>query len=426
MKRFTTLLLLLALTATAAIANNWYINLKRSGCPSFATVNEPFSLDFTIENNGNEAISTLDIKYSPNGGTAMSVHKQLDEELEAGATATFTVNGFVCDKVGKEVFGTLTLTNVNGEQNSGSDAYVYVVCGNRYIKRNLVVEEATGTTCGFCPEGIVGMEYMREKYNDGSWIGISVFNDSDWKLTSTIYKSWYKHVSGTPKAFANRDFASNYVPTKASLEELYLRTCNDAAVVGIRADIQADAETKKAKLDVTTFYAFDEENAEYTISYIITEDNLPEYQYNNYSGSSSDHGGWENKGSWVWWTFSDVAIDGTYAGIEGSIPTTLNSTDEYKYSCDIDISKVTNISNAYVNVMVNNAKGQIENAVRRKLDGSQNDSAQATTSAIATEITKDSPIVELFDMQGRKVSLDAKRGIFIARHADGTTSKIAR
>jgi hypothetical protein len=76
--------------------------------------------------------------------------------------------------------------------------------------------------------------------------------------------------------------------------------------------------------------------------------------------------------------------------------------------------------------MVNNAKGQIENAVRRKLDGSQNDSAQATTSAIATEITKDSPIVELFDMQGRKVSLDAKRGIFIARHADGTTSKIAR
>lgn len=417
----------MALACTYAMSNNWYVNLKRAGRPSFATVNKPFSLDFTIENSGSEPIKTLDIKYTPNGGSPMTVHHQFDEPLEASESRTFTVDGFVCDITGKEIFGTLTLTGINGEQNTGSDAYVYVVCGNRYIKRNLVVEEATGTDCGWCPEGIVGMEHMRETYTDGSWIGICVYKCPTLNTTSTVYSSWYKRVGSTPKAIANRDFASNYRPSKATLEDLYQRTLNDAAVVGIRANVNADAASKTAKVDVQTYYAFNESNANYKIAYTITEDNVgPYYQYNQYSGSTKyDVDGWENKDPYVLWTFTDVARKGSiYDGIEGSIPTELTSDNTYNYSCDADLSYVDDISSAYITIMVLNADGQIENAVRRKVDGSQND-IQSTTSVIANTPNAVGGASELYDLQGRKVTGTAKPGIYIERQPSGSTRKIA-
>jgi hypothetical protein len=428
MKRFAVCSTILSFAALAASAGSWYINLSRSGWPSFATVNQPFSLDFSIENTGSEPIKSLDIKYSPYGGTAMTVHSQLSEPIEAGASQTFTVDGFVSDVTGKEVFGTLTLTGVNGEQNSGKDAYGYIVCGNRYIKRNLVIEEATGTECGYCPIGIVGMEYMRNTYSDGSWIGISVFDDSDMDTADSVYAKWYKRVGSTPKAIANRDFSSNYYPAKQMLEELYLRTLNDAAVVGILADVNADAAAKTAKLDVKTFYAFDETEADYKIAYTITEDNLGPYvQINNYAGTSNDVDGWENMSYRVKWIFSDVAREGSvYEGIEGSVPAEVKSADYYGFSCDVDLSHINDINYAYLNIMVLNSQGQIENAVRRKLDGTQNDKL-STASALAVKPSADSHIIAIYDLQGRQVNPNTIRpGIYIARLADGTTRKIIR
>lgn len=427
LKRLVALSVVIASGCAAAVAGNWYLNLKRVSWPSFATVNQPFSLEFSLENTGSEPVQSVDVKYSPMGGTEMTVHYDFDEPIEPAATANFTVDGFVCDVTGKEIFGRFILELVNGEQNSGSDAYAYIVCGNRYIKRNLVIEEATGTTCQYCPEGIVGMEHMRETYTDGSWIGISVFNDADLDLTSTIYKSWYSRVGSTPNAIANRDFASNYRPNIYTLEDLYQRTVKDAAMVGIRASVDADAELKQATVDVQTFYAFDESDANYKISYVITEDNVGPYiQYNNYAGGTTEMGGWENRPFRTSYTYTDVARKGSiYAGLDESIPTELRSDTDYSYTLTADLSYVDDINNAYINILVLNKSGVIENAIRRKLDGSQNDnlSQSAVMEIMPDTAAGTATVVGIYDICGRKVT-NPSSGIYIERRSDGSTRKV--
>jgi hypothetical protein len=102
----------------------------------------------------------------------------------------------------------------------------------------------------------------------------------------------------------------------------------------------------------------------------------------------------------------------------------LTSDNTYNYSCDADLSYVDDISSAYITIMVLNADGQIENAVRRKVDGSQND-IQSTTSVIANTPNAVGGASELYDLQGRKVTGTAKPGIYIERQPSGSTRKIA-
>ena len=428
MKRIITLAIAGTLGCAAIYADYWYVNLKRVNWPQFVTVDQPFSMEFAIENNGSAPIESIDVTYSPNGGTAMTLRHVFAEAVAPGVTDTLAIDEFVCDVTGKEVFGRFTLTAVNGDANYGSDTYAYTVCGHRYIARNLVVEEATGTTCQYCPEGIVGMEHMRDTYPDGSWIGISVFNDSPMDM-SDVYKSLFNRVSGTPTAIANRDYASNYRPSKIALEDLYQRMHGAAAMVGIKADVTVDREARTAMIDAQTYYAFDEVDAAYTLSYVITEDSVgPYYQYNAYSGQSIDMGGWESMAGVVKWIYNDVARPGSlYGGIEGSIPSQLSVDDTYNYSWSIDLSGVNNLDKASINVMVLNSAGQIENAVRRRVDGSQNDNiadtepgqSVLTPTAAATETES-----ELFDLQGRRVNSVSRPGVYIHRSPDGTARRV--
>ena len=47
-------------------------------------------------------------------------------------------------------------------------------------ERKVVVEELTGTACGWCPRGLVGMKMLRDLYGD-RFIGVAVhqFNATD-------------------------------------------------------------------------------------------------------------------------------------------------------------------------------------------------------------------------------------------------------
>ncbi|MDE6279924.1 MAG: hypothetical protein K2M05_08110, partial [Paramuribaculum sp.] len=65
------------------------------------------------------------------------------------------------------------------------------------VTRNVVVEEGTGTWCGWCPRGIVGMEKMVNKYPDGTYIPIAVHGRDIMQVESYI-----PLVTGFPGAWS--------------------------------------------------------------------------------------------------------------------------------------------------------------------------------------------------------------------------------
>jgi hypothetical protein len=436
MKRIVSSLLTLALGCAAASAGYWSCNLKRISWPSFATVNQPFTVDLSVENpaSSTDSVRTLEMTYSPTGGTPSTITINLEQPIAPGTTDTITVEQFACDVTGKEVFGRISLGSVNSETNYGSDAYIYLVCGNRFIHRNLVVEEQTGIDCGYCPAGIVGMGRMRKAHPDDTWIGISVFRDSPMCVTEFDYLR-KRMGTNVPNSVANRDFASNYYPTEVILEDLYQRYQDAAAMAGIRAAVTLDQDSATATLSTQTFYAFDEIDANYRVAYTIVEDSVgPYYQLNfyYYDSTAQDIGDWGSYAYRQKWYYDDVARAGSnYSGVEGSIPSTLYSDDTYDFTCTVDLSAVTNTDKASIVVMVVNSDGQIENAVRRRLDGSENDDLSASLgdmSSIRSVNAADAgengsaEVVSRHDLQGRRID-SGTRGIVVERLSDGTARK---
>src|SRR5699024_9086047 len=76
---------------------------------------------------------------------------------------------------------TVSVSNINGQgadadsSNDMGDALTYVV--SQDVTKMVVFEEGTGTWCGYCPRGIVAMEYMYDNSNQfPNFIGIAVHN----------------------------------------------------------------------------------------------------------------------------------------------------------------------------------------------------------------------------------------------------------
>jgi hypothetical protein len=414
--------MLCALGNVAASATNWYATIKRETMPTYALMGEPFSATFTITNSdATESINTIDVLYSPASGTAMTVSHTMSTPVEPGATVTETIDGFVCDVEGETVFSTYTLSAVNGEPNlSGSYTYNYMLCASEIIPRNVVMEETTSITCGYCPRGLVAFDYLNEKYPDGSWIGISIHTND--LLYTPAYADYITKVgTSTPRCTVNRDFSSSIGVYYLTMEDTYLQRRAYPATVSISASAEPQSPDDPTHVTVKSSarFLFDRSN-EYRFAYTVTENNVGPYpQYNYYSGYTSDEGGWEKKGSSVATIFSDIPRDGTiYAGVEGSLPEQITAGEVYTTEQSIDVSDVEDLSNAYVTVMVIDASTlEMANAVRIPLlavtsdcpEVSNADANAVTVSVISGAIRFSRPTsARIYSLSGSLVAAPAR------------------
>ena len=129
------------------------------------------SIPFT--NEGSAAITTIDYIISDTQGTGAEQHYDLPEAFPYyGASATFQIPIQTGSVVGSEE-KTLTITKVNGQPNeaeSNSVSFTFTTLLKK-VPRGIAVERFTGTGCGWCPRGLVGMEKMRKEFGD-AFVGI--------------------------------------------------------------------------------------------------------------------------------------------------------------------------------------------------------------------------------------------------------------
>lgn len=255
-----------------------------SGSEVYVQYNTPASYAYTIKNVGSTPVSSIDYSYEL-AGTTTTGHYDLPEAIPAhfGKTANATIDVPAIAEPGEYTMK-FAITKVNGKDNAQasttSEDMYHVLLLNP--KNRPLLEEYTGTWCGFCPRGFVGLEHMNELLGD-DFVGVSYHNGDPMEFVSA--SDYPSDVPGFPAAYINRTHATdaycgdNY-DGHFNIDDTYAEYATKFAPVGLEATAVLSSDEQKIDVSTNTQFAVSQSNGRYQLTYILTADGL--------SGTSSD------------------------------------------------------------------------------------------------------------------------------------------
>lgn len=355
--------------------------------PPYVVANSPFTAYMYLSNTGGDVINTVEIGCSIGGQEVGNTTVSLaSESVEPGNSTAVMVEGITYGTTGADLPIEFYIKSVNGvaDDNSFNDKIAGVLSvGDNGYEKNVVVEEFTGTWCGYCPRGIVGMEYMREHYGNDGFIGIAVHSNDAMQSSSYVNIANTFSNSSYPSAVVDRTYY--FDPAAETMEFYFLYQKRFISQAGISLEASYSASDNNIKVSSVAEFAVGVEKANYKIAYALIEDQVGPYSQSNYFAGGQNGGleGWSNKPAKVSWLFDEV---GRYIlapfGINGSLPDKLSPGEKYAYEATLPVNNVDDINNCHVIAMIIDADTyQIINGVQVSLSGTETKAATAHRSA---------------------------------------------
>ena len=275
-----------------------------------------------------------------------------------------------------------------------------------------LIEEYTGTWCGWCVRGLVGMELLRERFGD-EFIGVAYHNGDAMEIMSE--DDFPSSFWGYPTAFIERTREVDPFYGFSDVSAGIVSDMQQYAAIAVNADAFVTAqwtsdEKTAIDVDVTSYFTVDAQNANYAIEVMLVADDLYGSgslwnQQNYYNGTtyySSDPylGPWVSKPEVVsGYHFNDVIV-GTTGVVSGSLPAEIVAYTDYSYHCSFILSRlpvpslIQNKDNLHViAVIVNKANRRAVNANRCYIDdyhvdiqGDMNDDGKLDIDDVVTMI----------------------------------------
>lgn len=340
------------------------------------------TVPITIENMGLQPITS--IKYSISSDGEVVEEKNIDVQIndfKATTSIDIKLKSDVSARASKKTF---VIKEVNGVPNEfianiSNGKVVTIVDKPKVLP---VIEEFTGTWCGYCPYGIVGMEKAYEQY--GGNVALIAVHSSD-PMAINEYSSLLKNVTSYPSAVANR--GSSFYPNTYQLPS----NIEKAMKLVVPGKIEAKASwSNKGKtiisIDTKTTFSYSEDNAQYGIAYVLVEDGMTDpkwYQKNFLSGESgsSEMEFWYNSPGQVYDVeFNHVAVAGwgVHKGIKRSVDNEIVEGQPINYNYKADISSNTLIQDKsrlkLIAMLVDSQTGKIMNAAITSIEASESES----------------------------------------------------
>ncbi|WP_407556153.1 choice-of-anchor J domain-containing protein [Winogradskyella sp. 4-2091] len=338
--------------------------------PRYGLVSTDYPFEITVNNTGGNTISSLDLSWTDGSVTNSAA---ISTNIAGGATATITHPDIVNYSTTVEKTISATITSVNGGVDSNPSNNMQTVFFNTMTQsgtKAVLIEESTGTWCGWCPRGTVGLDYMTSTYPN-SVVGIAVHNGDP--MTVSEYDTALVNVIGTgwPNAGADRKLVG-IDPGQASLQAGY----NTQIAEVVPVDITIGAIQTGSNLSITAnanFYtSFGAAN--YRLGVIITEDNVTGtasgYNQTNYysGGGSGAMGGYENlpesvPAAQMVYNHVGRALLGGFDGQPNSVPTVINGGDIASYTFSYTIPSTSSEADLHiVAVLIDSNDGSIVSA----------------------------------------------------------------
>lgn len=432
-------------------------------------INEPADYYFYVYNNGAKAITNIDYTLTTDG-EAIDAHLDLVNVIAPLSMGVIPLSGKAFDTDGVHTIE-LVVNKVNGNDNIATDnsATNSAIVLEKAAERVSVVEEMTGTWCGWCPRGHVALENMKKTFGDKVITLASHFtggtNAVD-PMNCYLYDqndpfgnygvvadqiSQYLGGGGFPGAIFDRmiwadpyNGMNNQLNDKGTFDY-----GGDDLINAMRLAIPSEAELELAasweddakttiKVDLSTTFNYDRfgENP-YGVGFILSENGMKGagtswMQLNYYSNSYGNAGAvyyknadmlsWFNAEVFVPMTYNNVVVqawrplgDALFTNEEEIVKgQTYTSTVSLPISSDIIQDKdMLSLTAILVNL---NSLG-IVNATQVHLGAG---------AAGITDVQKDanSNVVERYNLNGMRMNAPQK-GLNIVRLADGRCVKVA-
>lgn len=324
---------------------------------------EPISVDGVVVNNASQAVTNPIVAYSINGkriGTTTvnaTIPFRASEKFSI-AIPTTSITEPTTAHVTLEVLWPDGSDDERPADNLAS--FSTEIVGQRY-PRAMVVEEHTGSWCGWCVRGIVGLAEMKERHPE-NFIGIAVHNQDQYAVSS--YDAYIgAFMEGYPNSIVNRS-GKAVDPSYANLATRYqLMPTESDAGISLQAAYGTDGQLHfKSQSE----FCFSESDADYRVAFVIVENDLPLNQQNFYSGSGTPMGGFESMPSPVVIGANEVArgIYPSPEGAKGSLPAQIDRSTPYDYNLSVRPTFRNGKNIEVVALLLNGRTGEILNAAK--------------------------------------------------------------
>lgn len=394
--------------------------------PTYGYVDGQFVLSGNIKNNAAKVVNSFEISYKI--GDAEPVRTTLQSySIVNNKTAPFKLEGIAPSEF--NVYDiSVTIEKVNeivDEDMSDNTLTTTIIAFDQTYPKKVVAEEGTGTWCGWCPRGIVGMEMMKEKYPD-TFIGIAVHNGDRMAVSTYTNSLGAAFPGGYPFCVVNRK-KSQFGDPYYNIEEFYLNEMKWPSEIGLNLEAEyEDGTNKKVVVKTTATCGFNSTSATYRIAYVLMENKVTGYtQANSYSGGGNGPmGGFENLPATIpadQIEFNDVARGiYQYSGLANSIPATVVKNEPILHTYTITLpSTIQNKENIELVAMVINTKtGAIVNAEIAHIEPYSNISTSQAESIFEGYSLMDKNLlvdinttgdttIELYHVNGSKIATSA-------------------
>ena len=333
----------------------------------------------TIKNLGSNTITTIDLKWSD--GTNTYTDNLTGLSIAPNATYNFThstqLNVATANQYDIDVWVELA-----SDADNNNDTMSTSVMGLSQVPiKRVMCEEGTGTWCGWCVRGIVGLLYMETNYpND--WIGVAVHGgNTNEPMQVTGYSDVLGGmVSGFPTSFVNRQ-SDEVDPNNQDLESAY--NTEKAKVSPVDVDITNinwNGTTMEVTFDVNATFYTNMTSGDYNINAVIVEDGLTGTgtywdQHNYYSNNIDliDVNGQNYKNlpdpipaSQMVYDHVARAILGGWGGNTGDIPAAITDGTTYTHSYTYTVTG-NQYKTKLVGFVIDNNTGEILNSIEKNI-----------------------------------------------------------
>jgi hypothetical protein len=337
-----------------------------------AYVVNPSNVDIkgTITNGGINPITSIDVKWSD------GINTYTDNLTGLNIAMNGIYNFTHSTQLNVSSANTSSLTiwiDHPADLDTSNNTLIASVAGVTYIPtKRVVFEEATGTWCGWCPRGAVGLETLAQTY-PGSAIGIAVHNGDN--MTVSAYDGGM-NVGGYPSGHVDRAILD---VDPGQFTSYYSDRINVISPVDISATAIFDPATRNIDINLSAEFVATL-SGDYRFNAVILEDEVgPFSQANYYSGGGagplvSPISGfdWAAATDPVNVIFDHVAraILGGFDGSANSIPSAITAGSIHTFNYTHSLPATQNENKAHVvGMVIDNVSGEILNAVSVALSG---------------------------------------------------------
>ena len=407
-------------------------------------IKQPTNYTFHVLNHGSAGVNSVDYSYSVAGKTGTGhANLSIDAFYNKSGDVSFNLPEF--DDPGNYTLK-LAIDKVNGETNAdaaistqSSEITVYKVLP---VHRPLL-EEYTGTWCGYCPRGFVGLQRMN-LLDPQNFIGISFHNGDAMEITT----SFDNNVKGFPDAWIDRyhetdPYIGDNTTNSFGIDKVYSALAKTIAPADISLSAKWTDENKTAVTATSSVsFALDQSSNHWRVAYFLIADSLhgttSRWQQHSYYTDGSMFADdslmapfIKNEYSYPY--FSDVVIATSkswVSGEEGSITAAITGGIPQTFDYTFNLADAVNTNGEslvqdkkhirVVAALIDTETGHVVNAAKIGISQPETNGINNLDAANPLKVS-----LTYYSIDGKRLTAP-QHGLNIVKTSDGNTFKIIK